>query len=68
VVYQVLAYGGSSHRSWLVRRLGDEGIRNWILRNRGRGLTLKQMSPWVSERTARKWQAGNPGAEIWEQR
>ncbi len=68
VMYQVRASGGPEHKAWLVRRFGDRGIRTWILRNRGRGLTIKQMIPWITERVARKWQAGNPGAQIWENR
>jgi hypothetical protein len=51
-----------------VRWFGDAAIRRWIIKHRGRGLTVKQMSPWVSERTARRWQAGNPYALLWENR
>ena len=68
VMLHVLTYGNESHRRWLVRRFGDDGVRAWILRNRGRGLTVEQMSPWVSPRTARRWQASNPYALLWENR
>ncbi len=44
VMLHVLNYGKPSHRRWLEQRFGDVGIRRWILRQRGRGLTVKQMS------------------------
>jgi hypothetical protein len=68
VMLHVLTRGGEEHKRWLVRRFGDPGIRLWIVKNRGRGLTVKQMSPWVSERTARRWQKDNPYALLWENR
>jgi hypothetical protein len=68
VMLQVLTRGGDDHKHWLVRRFGDRAIRPWIVANGGRGLSIKQMSPWVSERTARKWQGQNPYALLWENR
>jgi hypothetical protein len=68
VMLQVLTYGNGEQKVWLVKRFGDEGIRRWIITRRGRGLTVSQMEPWVSRRTARRWQAGDPYALIWENR
>jgi hypothetical protein len=68
VMLHVLSSGGDEHKRWLVRRFGDGGIRRWLIQHRGRGLTVKQMSPWVSSRTARSWQAKNPYALLWENR
>jgi hypothetical protein len=68
VMLHVLAYGSPDHRAWLQRRFGDAGIRVWITRKHGKGLTVAQMSPWVSVSTARRWQSSNPGALIWENR
>jgi hypothetical protein len=68
VMLHVLTRGGQTHRRWLVRRFGDQGIRRWIIRHQGRGLTVKQMSPWVSEPTARRWQQKNAYALLWENR
>jgi hypothetical protein len=68
VVLKVLAYGRPEHVEWLRRRLGEAGIRRWICRRKGRGLTVAQISPWVSPRTARLWQAADPNARIWENR
>jgi hypothetical protein len=68
VMLHVLTRGGEEHARWLVRRFGDQPIRRWIIKHRGRGLTVKQMSPWVSERTARRWQSDNPYALLWENR
>jgi uncharacterized protein DUF6922 len=68
VMFHVLTRGGDEHKRWLVRRYGDSRIRRWIIKNSGRGLSIRQMSPWVSERTARKWQGQNPYAVLWENR
>lgn len=68
VMLHVLTYGSAAQRQWLRGRLGDGEIRAWIVNKRGRGLTIAQMSPWVSSRTARRWQASNPYALIWEHR
>jgi len=68
VMLHVLTRGGLEHKRWLVRRFGDRGIRQWIIEKRGRGLTVKQMSAWVSERTARRWQQNDPYALLWENR
>jgi hypothetical protein len=68
VMLHVLTRGGDEHKRWLVRRFGDDGVRRWIVNQQGRGLTVSQMSPWVSDRTARKWQAKEPYARLWENR
>lgn len=68
VILHVLTRGGPDHKRWLLRRFGNERIRDWIVAHRGRGLTVKQMSPWVPVRTARAWQATNPYAILWETR
>jgi len=68
VLLHVLTRGGRDDVRWLVRRFGDAAIRRWIVRHRGRGLTVHQMSPWVSVRTARRWQEDNPAALLWENR
>jgi hypothetical protein len=68
VMLHVLSHGGTDDRKWLVRRFGNHGVRAWILKDRGRGLMVRQMSPWVSARTARKWQANDPYALLWENR
>jgi len=66
VMLHVLTRGGPDELRWLVSRLGDATIRRWILRRRGRGLMVRQMTPWVTERTARRWQAHDEYALIWE--
>jgi hypothetical protein len=68
VMLHVLSRGGSADKHWLVTRFGDEAIRRWIVKNRGRGLTRSQMAPWVSDQTALRWQKQNPYALLWEKR
>jgi hypothetical protein len=38
------------------------------VKHRGRGLMVRQMAPWVSATTARRWQANDPYALLWENR
>ena len=68
VMLKVLAYGRPEHVAWLRSKYGDDGIRGWIVRHRGRGLTVAQMSRWVPEPTARAWQAADPNSLLWEHR
>ena len=68
VLLKVLAYGRPEHIEWAQRRIGDARIKRWIAARRGRGLTLEQMAPWVSRRTARGWQALDPNSALWENR
>lgn len=68
VMLHVLTYGNAAQVNWLRRRLGDDGIRRWILARKGRGLTRRQMVRWVSWRTATRWQAADAYARMWEER
>jgi hypothetical protein len=68
VMLHVLAYGNAPQINWLRRRLGDEGIRRWIVARKGRGLTRNQMARWVSRSTATRWQAADAYARMWEDR
>jgi hypothetical protein len=68
VMLHVLTNGSTERRNWLRRRFGDSGIRHWIVNHQGKGLTVRHMLPWVSEKTARRWQSANPGALVWENR
>jgi hypothetical protein len=68
VMLHVLTYGSTRQRNWLRRRFGSRGIAEWITRRQGKGLTVRQMLPWISPKIARQWQAANPGALIWENR
>jgi hypothetical protein len=68
VMLHVLTCGSADQRNWLRQRFGNVGIRRWIMDRKGKGLTEKQMLSWISQRTARRWQAANPGALIWENR
>jgi hypothetical protein len=68
VMLHVLTHGRPNQKAWLRWRFGDDGVRRWIIRRRGKGLTVAQMQPWVTEATARRWQAGDPNARLWENR
>lgn len=68
VMLHVLSRGGTEHLRWLVRRFGDRAIRGWIIGAKGKGLTSRQMAPWVTPETVPKWQASDPYARLWEHR
>ncbi len=68
VMLHVLTCGGAPHMAWLRQRYGDAGIRRWIVKKQGKGLSIAQMAPWVAASRARRWRASNPGSLIWEQR
>jgi len=68
VMLHVVAHGSGRQIKWLGARLGDEGIRRWIVARKGRGLKRKQMEHWVSWRTATRWQSHDAYARMWERR
>jgi hypothetical protein len=68
VMLQVLAYGNGRQVNWLRKRLGDDGIRKWILDRKGKGLTRNQMLPWIPWGTTTRWQASDSYARMWEER
>ena len=65
---QVLACGNGRQVNWLRKRLGDDGIRKWILERKGKGLTRNQMLPWIPWGTTTRWQASDSYARMWEER
>jgi hypothetical protein len=68
IFYQVLAYGDLEHRTWLVKRCGTDAVRAWLRQKRGGGLSAIRLAEWFQDSTIRRWQRGNPGAAIWENR
>jgi hypothetical protein len=68
ILYQVLTYGDSQHRTWLVERYGVDAVRAWLRKRRGGGASAKRLSEWFSASTIRRWHRDNPGAAIWENR
>lgn len=68
VMLHVLSADGAQHRVWLRDRYGDAGIRRWIIRMRGKRLTVTQMLPWIRKETTRRWQSASPYALLWQNR
>jgi hypothetical protein len=68
ILYQVLAYGDAEQRAWLVKRCGAEAVRGWLRKRRGGGVPAARLSEWFDKATIRRWQRGNPGTAIWENR
>jgi hypothetical protein len=46
VIGRVLAHGPWPSVKWLWRKVGDEGLREWIEKTRGRALDRKRLSFW----------------------
>ena len=46
IIGRVLISGDWNTIGWLRRRIGDEGLRSWICRHRGRGLSPQQLRFW----------------------
>jgi hypothetical protein len=68
VIFKIICCGDLAQLMWLRRRIGDDTIRRWIIKRKGRGLTSAQMSPWVSRETVRRWFTKDPIARLWETR
>jgi hypothetical protein len=46
VTARLLAAGDLPAIRWLRRQLGDDGLRDWIVRTRARGLSPRQIAYW----------------------
>jgi hypothetical protein len=72
IVGRVLQAGSWEAISWLRTVLGDEELRDWIERRRGRSLSAKQLRFWqlileIPSERVDQWLA-SPGRKIWEGR
>jgi hypothetical protein len=68
VMQQVLVRGSRTHRAWLLQRFGRAGIRRWIMRKEGRGLSSHEMERWISRRTIQRLLARHPHIALWDAR
>jgi hypothetical protein len=68
IIFHILSSGGKKHKNWLRQRIGDKAIREWLENRRGRGLMIYQMKPWIQTKTANRWVAMDPNAQLWENR
>jgi hypothetical protein len=72
IVGRVLAHGGWREAKVLRRRIGDEGIREWVLRQDARGLSPAQVRFWelildLPKKKADAW-VRSARASLWERR
>jgi hypothetical protein len=72
IVGRVLAEGAWSAVQWLRSRFGDAGLREWLLRRRGAGLSPRQLRFWelildLPHRRVNEW-LRSPGRASWDQR
>jgi hypothetical protein len=72
VIGRVLAAGPWDTVVWLRERIGGEAIRDWILRERGRGLSPPQLRYWqlmfdLPKRQVDAWLA-EPSRQVWDRR
>jgi hypothetical protein len=72
IIARVLASGTWDAVTWLRSRLGDSGLRDWIERRHGRGLSPQQRRFWelilsLPHRQVNAWRAAQE-REAWDQR
>lgn len=73
VIGRVLAHGPWPGVQWLWRKIGDDGLREWIVKTRGRSLDPKRLSFWrlildLSKEEVDRWleeRATNPWDRRW---
>jgi hypothetical protein len=46
IIGRVLSHGPWDTVQWLRKQVGDEAVRDWILRHQGRGLSPQQLRFW----------------------
>jgi hypothetical protein len=72
IVARLLAVGDWTAIQWVRARLGDNGLRDWLLSRRGAGLSPRQLRFWelilnLPRRQVNAWLA-NPSRKGWDQR
>jgi hypothetical protein len=72
ITSRILTAGDWDAVSWLRRTLGDDGLRTWLERRRGGGLTPRQLRFWelvlkLSHREVSGWIA-DPRRQLWKGR
>jgi hypothetical protein len=72
ITSRILAVGDWTAVRWLRRSLGDDGLRTWLERRRGAGLSSRQLRFWelvlgLSHAQVNDWLA-DPGRQVWEGR
>lgn len=72
IVGRVLAAGGWDAVTWLRSRVGDDGLREWMERRRGAGLSPQQLRFWelilaLPHARVSAWLQAE-GRQVWDQR
>jgi hypothetical protein len=72
IVHRILAVGDWETVQWMRARVGDEGLRDWLLEHQGRGLSPRQLRFWelilsLPHRQVTAWLA-DPGRQAWDGR
>ncbi len=72
IVRRLLQYGDLQSLRWLRSQIGDEGLRDWIVKRNGRGLDPRQIRYWalilnINSSLADEW-VETSRKTLWEQR
>jgi len=72
VISRVLAYGNWRDTCWLLAQIGEEGIRDYLCRTQGLGLSRPQLRYWetvlgLPHEQVTAWMYA-PGRSIWDER
>lgn len=72
IVARILASGDWESITWVRKKVGDAGLRQWIMERQGRGLTPRQLRFWqlilnLPRRDVDAWLAA-PERQTWDRR
>jgi hypothetical protein len=68
VFLHVLSRGTASQVRWLRRRFGDRGIRSWVRKGNGWGITVERLAPWIDAAEIQRWWREDPPSRVWTER
>jgi hypothetical protein len=72
IIARILAVGDLKSVQWVRSRMGDEALREWLLKRKGAGLSPPQLRFWelildLPHREVNTWLA-HPARQAWDQR
>lgn len=72
IIRRVLQVGDWAALTWLRAKIGDEGLRQWLVQHAGRGLSPRQLRFWgvvleIDRRRVNRW-VTKAKASVWERR
>ncbi len=66
VINRLLSVGTPKAVRWLRDQIGDDAIRDEVVRSKARGLSFRQVAPWVQRTEYERWLSEDPNRTIWQ--